>query len=113
MNAILDRHTKEIEILQNSLKKIQQRNDNLEGELKIRVSSLQPEESNSFSLVPECPYCFEEFRPPLNIFNCGNGHLVCSNCRPKLDRDYCHCGGPFLGRATAMEHLVRKIVESE
>ena len=27
--------------------------------------------------VPECPICFEEMAPPVRIFQCRDGHLVC------------------------------------
>ena len=27
--------------------------------------------------VPECPICFEEIAPPVRIFQCRYGHLVC------------------------------------
>lgn len=30
----------------------------------------------------ECPVCFEFALPP--IMQCQSGHIVCSNCRPKL-----------------------------
>lgn len=30
----------------------------------------------------ECPVCFDYVLPP--IIQCQSGHLVCSNCRPKL-----------------------------
>ncbi|PNF20737.1 hypothetical protein B7P43_G14733 [Cryptotermes secundus] len=30
----------------------------------------------------ECPVCFDYILPP--ILQCQNGHLICSNCRPKL-----------------------------
>jgi len=30
----------------------------------------------------ECPVCFDYVLPP--ILQCHAGHLVCSNCRPKL-----------------------------
>ncbi|XP_004711279.3 E3 ubiquitin-protein ligase SIAH1-like [Echinops telfairi] len=31
----------------------------------------------------ECPVCYDSVLPP--ILQCKNGHLVCNNCRPKLD----------------------------
>lgn len=31
----------------------------------------------------ECPVCLEYILPP--IWQCKGGHLVCSNCRPKLN----------------------------
>ena len=34
--------------------------------------------------APECPICYELMSPPTRIFHCGAGHLVCGNCRPKL-----------------------------
>jgi len=107
---LLERHSKESEDLLKDLGIIIKRKEDLENELKARVTSLFPEEPIKASIIPECPYCFEEFRPPLKIYNCRNGHLVCSDCRPKLDRDDCHCGSVFLGRATAMEQLVVKLV---
>ena len=29
---------------------------------------------------PECPVCFDEMKPPLRIFQCKSGHLICINC---------------------------------
>ena len=34
--------------------------------------------------APDCPICFESMTPPTRIFQCGNGHLVCGGCKPKL-----------------------------
>ena len=34
--------------------------------------------------APDCPICFEPMTPPTRIFQCGNGHLVCGGCKPKL-----------------------------
>ena len=34
--------------------------------------------------APDCPICFESMTPPTRIFQCGNGHLVCGACNPKL-----------------------------
>ncbi|PNF26647.1 E3 ubiquitin-protein ligase SIAH1 [Cryptotermes secundus] len=32
----------------------------------------------------ECPVCFDYILPPIS--QCKNGHLICSNCRPKMTR---------------------------
>ncbi|XP_023336598.1 receptor-interacting serine/threonine-protein kinase 4 isoform X2 [Eurytemora carolleeae] len=32
----------------------------------------------------ECPICFELSRPP--IFQCPEGHIICSECRPRVSR---------------------------
>lgn len=39
--------------------------------------------STDLASLFECPVCFEYVLPP--ILQCQSGHLVCSNCRPKLN----------------------------
>ena len=41
--------------------------------------------NNNLASLFECPVCFDYVLPP--ILQCHNGHLVCSDCRPKLT----HC----------------------
>ena len=60
------------------------------------------------SLLPSCPVCFETMKPPLQIFTCGNGHLICSSCKPRATK--CFCQAVYMGRATAMEQMVRTIL---
>jgi len=64
------------------------------------------------SLIPECPACYEEMRPPLQIYTCGNGHLICSTCKPKIRDNRCikRCGATYMGRATFVEQMVRQIL---
>uniref|UniRef100_A0A8C6RLL6 E3 ubiquitin-protein ligase n=1 Tax=Nannospalax galili TaxID=1026970 RepID=A0A8C6RLL6_NANGA len=38
--------------------------------------------NNDLASLFECPVCFDYVLPP--ILQCRSGHLVCSNCRPKL-----------------------------
>merc|ERR1719430_465483 len=61
-------------------------------------------------LVPECPVCMEKMKPPLRIFNCDNGHLICSTCRPRISEAKCHCRALYRGRATAMEQIIRQLI---
>jgi len=72
--------------------------------------SAKPHPIPPSSLIPECPVCFEKMKHPLQIFNCVNGHLVCSVCRPKVTTNKCHCQAMYMGRATAMEQMVRQIL---
>ena len=62
------------------------------------------------SLIPECPVCMDELRPPLQIFTCGNGHLICSICLPRVTTNRCLCQAMYTGRATAMEQIIRHIL---
>ena len=49
----------------------------------MEVSNSGPNTSPSdLASLFECPVCFEYVLPP--ILQCQSGHLVCSNCRPKL-----------------------------
>jgi len=94
---------------------IQNRKDELRAEFDRRaeVNSQTPIPSAPPpSLIPECPVCLEEMRPPLQIYNCSNGHLICSICEQKISSNACtsRCGGVYTGRATAMEQMVRQIL---
>ena len=35
--------------------------------------------------APECPVCYEPMAPPVHIYQCARGHLVCGNCRPQIE----------------------------
>ena len=60
------------------------------------------------SLIPSCSICLHSLKPPLKIFNCGNGHLICSSCQPKTN--ICFCKSKLKGKATAMEQMVGQIL---
>jgi len=59
------------------------------------------------SLQPSCPVCFETMEPPVKIFTCGNGHLICSTCEPRVRK--CFCEARYTGRATAVEQMLREL----
>ena len=40
-------------------------------------------------LTPECPICTEMMTPPKKIYQCPEGHLVCSECKPRLSNNCC------------------------
>lgn len=54
------------------------------GAASTSASSNAPSAAMSTDLASlfECPVCFDYVLPP--ILQCQSGHLVCSNCRPKL-----------------------------
>lgn len=62
-------------------------------------------------VIPECPSCTEQMKPPVNIFNCPNGHLICSDCKPNVPKNLCiECRTPYAGRANGMEKIIRNLV---
>ena len=64
-------------------------------------------------LIPDCPVCFETMSPPAQIHNCQNGHLICGTCRPRVETcATCRSGG-YIGRAIAVEQIVRRAMNVE
>ena len=61
--------------------------------------------------IPECPVCFESMSAETQIFNCKNGHLVCGACKPRLEECATCRDGQYICRATAVEQIVRDILE--
>ena len=41
--------------------------------------------NNNLRDLPECPVCLEEIKI-IPIFECTNGHVICSDCIPKLQK---------------------------
>jgi len=95
---------------------LQSRKEALQAELQHRIEATKSSgdipSAPPLSLIPECPVCFEEMKPPLQIYNCNNGHLICSVCMPQITGNLCtsKCGAVYTGRATAMEQMVRLIL---
>jgi len=59
---------------------------------------------------PECPICFDSFRPPKKLVQCVNGHLLCLECRQKPQVQECPtCREQLTGRATAYEQLLNQM----
>ncbi|GFG35084.1 hypothetical protein Cfor_05090 [Coptotermes formosanus] len=55
----------------------------------------------------ECPVCMEYMLPPITF--CGNGHNICSNCKPKLQNCPTCREGFFQARNKALERLALKV----
>merc|ERR1712086_862562 len=114
VESIVDKHTVE----NNKHNKLRDETEERKESLHIQLQALlsppgqpaNPPPPPPSSLIPSCPVCLESMRPPLRIFTCGNGHLVCSGCRPKVIMDKCYCQAVYMGWATAMEQMVRQIL---
>merc|ERR1712098_631824 len=63
-------------------------------------------------LVPECPVCMVEMLPPKQIFQCLEGHLVCSECKPRIKNTFgcvtCRNKNGYGSRCRYLEDLVQK-----
>jgi hypothetical protein len=76
MSAMNKLNVKEKENLSNEHKK---QKGVIESEIKARVSG-----GPSLPPAPECPICLDSLAPPARLYNCPEGHLVCSECRTKV-----------------------------
>ena len=127
-NIFEENSNKEINSLQQMVKEalvkqasgradIRRRVESLNAEIHQRTNTDHPVVESPVaapapSLVPQCPVCYEEMRPPRLIYNCMNGHLICSECQPSIRENRCinRCKSKYTGRATAMEQIVRQIL---
>ena len=76
LNKLVQKHKAEnADMVENIL-------DNADDEAEDDVEA---EEAEDKALVaPDCPICYETMSPPMRIFQCGAGHLVCVTCRQRL-----------------------------
>ena len=76
---------------------------------------LEEEKKEDSDLIPECPVCLDEMLPPKKIYQCEEGHLLCSDCRPKLKTKACvTCTNKsgYKSRSRFIEDIVRKRMKS-
>jgi len=111
--ALNEKLQMEWQVEQQNLTRSQERKQQLQAELRNRLTPLlstpnvTPVSSN---LIPECYVCFEECRPPLKLMTCGSGHILCEPCFVVMMRQNCgKCESSIRGRATDTEELIRKI----
>jgi len=63
--------------------------------------------------IPECSACKEPMLPPVKIFSCERGHLICETCKPRVVANtcvVCRSPGGQAVRALAVENLINQIV---
>jgi len=94
------------------LTEIKQKKEDLK---RLRGVEPSPQTGSQSSLVPECPACLERMLPPRQIYTCANGHVICSDCKTRMNEtgnNECisRCGARYAGRATTVEQMVREIM---
>lgn len=80
----------------------------LKAEEKL-VRSLHPKKNEDYILCQEleCPVCLTEMVPPVKIWTCKSGHLLCQSCKrnPNIRQKCPTCRGEIIGRATSLEKI--------
>ena len=67
-----------------------------------------PSVRSSLLREAECPVCLQEMTG--RIMQCESGHLLCEDCHQRPEVSSCPtCRAPFMGRATAVEQIVKTI----
>ena len=99
-----------------AVKTMEKKFNQTKEEMKMEVGKLEALLQEQFELDKreevECPVCCEEMATPRTIFQCSQGHPVCSSCRPRLV--HCpSCREAFMGRAIGMEHVVKGILDQD
>ena len=75
-----------------------------------------PEEEEE-EATPECPVCMTEMIPPKKIYQCSEGHLVCSDCLPQLQNKpcaTCRNKNGYISRSRfAEDQIIKKIMKNK
>jgi len=88
--------------LEDQLKVILSLRDKSSQNMKRKFQEEEEEEA------PECPVCMTEMLPPKMIFQCSEGHLVCSDCKPRLEAcATCRDQNGYIGRNRYAENRIR------
>ena len=109
-------HEKQMKAKNNLVKNQETDTSKLNDDYNLNIKCLEEDMQTLFTAPkpaatppkPECPVCLESMPPPTQIFNCPNGHLECGPCKEKVTN--CSvCVEPVMGRATAMEQMLRTL----
>jgi len=97
------------------LAKIIKKKEDMKSLKRRRAADPSPQTGSRSSQVPECPVCYERMIPPRRIYTCGNGHVICSNCKARMEETgnymcISHCGARYTGRATTVEQMIEEIM---
>ena len=103
--SLTSRHREENIKLEKNIADNKAQRSKMERKMQAHIPSVMTSASPD---VPECPVCMEEMMPPMKIFNCRNGHLICSDCRPNVTKCTI-CRAKYVGRAIAVEQMLRQM----
>ena len=82
-------------LLSESKRKNVKKEESIKANLEIqrgliidRLEALQSDKPETWKKEYSCPICFEDMKPPLQIFACVQDHFICSECL-KLNAEFC------------------------
>lgn len=87
----------------------------LATEISTKKKSVNPEKTIERCL--ECPVCMEVCKPPTQVWQCPEGHIICGSCVSKPGLKICpQCRISLAGRLSrnrALEELARKMLSPD
>jgi len=76
-----------------------------------------PEENKYVVKCLECPVCLDVCKPPLQVWQCAEGHIICGTCKARPELRTCpQCRmvlSGALSRNRALEELARKTFQAD
>jgi len=90
MEKVTATHQEKLEVLKKEVAELELKSStySVVRPKRVEESSLPESERSEIEAELECPVCLEISRPP--IYQCPEGHLVCSACKPLL-KACCQC----------------------
>eukprot|EP00092_Neocalanus_flemingeri_P036005 GFUD01039204.1.p1 GENE.GFUD01039204.1~~GFUD01039204.1.p1 ORF type:complete len:586 (-),score=215.93 GFUD01039204.1:142-1899(-) len=91
--------------------------DKLTSEIDIKKRGDRPEKNKDIESCLECPVCLDVCKPPLQVWQCPEGHIICGSCVDRPELRVCpQCRISLTGqlsRNRALEDLARKTFPRE
>jgi len=128
-------YRKQREVARNEIFKLEQRIKVLQNEEEKKTSELEkemekiaseidkkkkverPEKNKDIESCLECPVCLDVCKPPLQVWQCPEGHIICGSCVDRPELRVCpQCRISLTGqlsRNRALEDLARKTFPRE
>jgi len=128
-------YRKQREVARNEIFKLEQRIKVLQNEEEKKTSELEkemekiaseidkkkkverPEKNKDIESCLECPVCLDVCKPPLQVWQCPEGHIICGSCVDRPELRVCpQCRISLTGqlsRNRALEDLARKTFPKE
>jgi len=110
-SLLVERNESEEQMLSRAMRLSLEDGGGSERDIPAVSEDLLPD-SRTVSNEFECPVCLEIMRPPIHIWQCGEGHLLCGSCRDNPAVSCCPtCRGPWNqgGRNRGMERLAASL----
>jgi len=91
--------------------------ENLAAEIANKKRGERPEKNKDIESCLQCPVCLDVCKPPLQVWQCPEGHIICGSCVDRPELRVCpQCRMTLSGKLSrnrALEDLARKTYPKE